>query len=404
MYNRFVVNKVLIIAPLRVCSTVWEQEAQKWEHTKILNFTNLSGGKANMLKGLQRTTDVYLINRENVQALVEHLGKKWDFDMVVIDESSSFKSHSSKRFRAMKKIIHKLSYTVLLTGTPSPNGYIDLWSQFYLLDGGLRLGRTVSMYRQKYFNKDFFGHTYTLAEGSMARIEEKIQDKVLSMSSKDYLELPEVIPTVLNNRLEGKPLKQYLTLKKDMVLALKDEKKLTAVNTAVLTNKLLQFCSGNMYDEDGNVHHFHDLKIETLKEVIEENPNENILVAYNYKHELEALQSAFPKATTLDKKGEAVARWNNNEIPLLFAHPASASMGINLQQGGHILCWYGYTWNLEYYQQMNARLHRQGQKDTVMIIHISVGDVEDDLMKSLAQKDITQAKLLEVLKDDVKLH
>ena len=398
MYNRFVVNKVLIIAPLRVCNTVWEQEAQKWEHTRILDFTNLSGGKKNMLKGLQRTTDVYLINRENVQALVEHLGSKWDFDMVVIDESSSFKSPSSKRFRAMRKIIHKINYMVLLTGTPSPNGYIDLWSQFYLLDGGHRLGRTITMYRQKYFDKDFFGHTYTLADGSMQRIEDKIKDIVLSMSAKDYLELPEVVTTVLNNKLEGKLLKQYLTLEKDMTLALKDEERVTAMNVAVLSNKLLQFCSGNMYGEDEKVHHFHDLKIETLKEIIEENPNENILVAYNYKHELEALQQAFPSGVVLDKKGEAVKDWNEGKIKLLFAHPASAGHGLNLQNGGAIIVWYGFTWSLELYQQFNARLNRQGQTKTVRIFHIAVGDIEDKLMKTLAKKDIVQANLLEVLK------
>jgi len=218
------------------------------------------------------------------------------------------------------------------------------------------------------------------------------------MSAEDYLELPDFIPSVLDNKLEGEMLRQYLKLEQNMVLALEDDENITAMSAAALTNKLLQFCSGNMYDENKKVHHFHDLKIETLKEIIEENPNDNILVAYNYKHELEALQRAFPKAVTLDKKGEAVARWNNNEIPLLLAHPASAGHGLNLQDGGSLIVWYGFTWSLELYQQFNARLYRQGQTSIVRAMHIAVGDVEHKLMTALAKKDIVQSELLDVLK------
>ena len=400
MYDSFeiVSGSVLLICPLRVCNTVWIQEAKKWGHTQGLTFSNLAGGKQNMMVGLQRKADIYIINRENVKALVEHLGKKWNFDMVVIDESSSFKSPSSQRFKAMKKMLPYITRIVLLTGTPASNGYGDLYSQFFLLDGGFRLGRTQTMFRTRYFDKDFMGWTYTLRDGAVKMIQEQIQDLVLSMSADDYLELPDFIPSVLGNKLEGENLRKYLKFKNDMILAINKEEKITAMSAATLSNKLLQFCSGNMYDEKGLVHHFHDLKIETLKEIIDENPNDNILVAYNYKHELEALKTAFPDAVILDKKGLAVERWNKKEIKILLAHPASAGHGLNLQDGGALVVWYGFTWSLELYQQFNKRLHRQGQTKKVRAMHIAVGDIEHDLMTALAKKDVVQADLLGALK------
>lgn len=398
MYDSFNVNKVLIIAPLRVCNTVWAQEAKKWEHTQGLTFSNLAGGKQNMMVGLQRKADIYIINRENVKALVEHLGKKWNFDMVVIDESSSFKSPSSQRFKALKKMLPFIDRMVLLTGTPASNGYGDLYSQFFLLDGGFRLGRTQTMFRTRYFDKDFMGWTYTLRDGAIKLIQDQIQDLVLSMSAEDYLELPDFVPSVLGNELEGELLRKYLKFKNDMILAVKGDKKITALSAATLSNKLLQFCSGNMYGEDGTVHHIHNLKIDTLKEIIDENPNDNILVAYNYKHELAALVKAFPEAVTLDKEGLAVEEWNKGNIKLLLAHPASAGHGLNLQDGGSLIVWYGFTWSLELYQQFNARLHRQGQTKKVRAMHIAVGDIEHDLMTALAKKDVVQSELLEVLK------
>ncbi len=398
MYDSFDVSKVLVIAPLRVCNTVWKQESQKWEHTKGLTFSNLSGGKANMVKGLQRSADVYLINRENVKALITHLGKKWNFDMVVIDESSSFKSHASQRFKALKKVLPLISRVVLLTGTPASNGYHDLWSQFFLLDGGYRLGRTITFFRTRYFDRDFMGYNYVLRGGAVKEIQDQLQDLVLSMSAEDYLELPDFVPSVLGNKLEGELLRKYLKFEQSMLLAVNKDDNITAMSAASLTNKLLQFCSGNMYDENKVVHHVHNLKIDTLKEIIEENPNDNILVAYNYKHELEALTSNFPDAVVLDKKGEAVTAWNKGEIKLLLAHPASAGHGLNLQDGGSLIVWYGFTWSLELYQQFNARLHRQGQTEIVRAMHIAVGDIEEKLMVALAQKDITQAELLRSLK------
>jgi len=398
MYDSFEINKVLIISPLRVANTVWEQEAKKWEHTQGLSFANLSGGKANMIKGLQRSADIYLINRENVKALVTHLGKKWNFEMVVIDESSSFKSHASQRFKALKKVLPLIERVVLLTGTPASNGYMDLWSQFFLLDGGFRLGRTITFFRNRYFDKDFMGYNYELRSGSVKIIQDQLQDLVLSMSAEDYLDLPEFIPTVLGNKLDGKLLKQYKEFEKNLMLSLGKDKNITAMSAASLTNKLLQFCSGNMYDEHRTIHHFHDLKIETLKEIIDENPNDNILVAYNYKHELEALKSAFPKATVLSKSGKEVDEWNKGKISILLAHPASAGHGLNLQDGGSLIVWYGFTWSLELYQQFNARLHRQGQTNIVRAMHIAVGEIEHTLMVALAKKDVTQAELLASLK------
>ena len=391
------VEKVLIIAPLRVCNSVWVQEAENWEHTTYMSFTNLSGGSANMLKGLKESSDIYLINRENVKALIETTKGKGDFDMVVIDESSSFKSYSSQRFKALKKVLHLIDKMVLLTGTPSPNGYMDLWSQIYLLDRGERLGKNITAFRNRYFTKDFMGWSYEINPYAPAKIQSLIKDVAISMSSEDYLELPDFIPTVLENKLSGKLLKQYKEFEKEMLLDL-DGELITAMSAATLSNKLLQFCSGNIYGEDGQIHHFHELKLDTLQEIIDSSPDENLLVGYNYKHELTALKKKFPDAVVLDKEGKAVEQWNRGEIKLLLAHPASAGHGLNLQKGGKTLIWYGFTWSLELYQQFNKRLHRQGQKDNVRCIHITVGDIEYKLMKTLSQKDATQQQLLDNLK------
>lgn len=397
IYDSIEISKVLVIAPLRVANTVWHNEAMKWEHTRDLKFSIVTGSLKERKVALQRRANVYVINRENTEWLVTYLGAKWDFDMLVIDESSSFKNPSSKRFKALKKVANKINRVVLLTGTPASNGYMDLWSQFYLLDGGYRLGRTITMFRDRYFNRDFMGFSYTPRDGAIKNIQDKIQDLVLSMSAKDHLELPEFIPIVLGNQLDGELLTQYQKLERDMILAIHDDK-ITAVSAGVLTNKLLQFCSGNMYNESNETVHIHDLKIDTLKEILEGNPNENVLVAYNYKHELEALLKAFPEAVVLDKKGKSVEDWNKGKIKLLLAHPASAGHGLNLQAGGNIIVWYGFTWSLELYKQFNARLYRQGQTSTVRCFHIAVGEVEYKLMTALSKKDITQDELLSSLK------
>ena len=392
------VDRVLIIAPLRVAQTVWKQEAENWEHTKHLDFSICTGALSKRIAALDKNATITVINRENVAWLVKHYKKTFPFTTVVVDESSSFKNGSSKRFRALKRVMTKVDRCILLTATPASNGYIDLWSQFYLLDAGARLGFTLGMYRKNYFNVDFFGYTYTLKDDARFKIEQKIQDLVLSMNAKDYLNMPDYIPTVMENKLSGALLKEYLTFEKDALLALEGGEELNAVSAAVLTNKLLQFSSGAVYDEDRKVHHFHDLKLDMMDEIIEFNPEENLLVTYNYKHELERLQVKYPEAVVLDKTGSTIADWNKGKIKMLLVHAMSAAHGINLQYGGHTLVYFGFTWSLELYQQMIGRLHRQNQKEVVRVIHLAVGDVEEKLMKTLARKDVVQRDLLKALK------
>ena len=400
MFDEFSIHKVLIVAPLRVANTVWHREAEKWEHLHRFRFSICTGSEAERLARLQRDADIYIINRENIPWLVEKMGKKWNFDMVVIDESSSFKSPSSKRFKALKKVLPFTERIVELTGTPAPNGYMDLYAQIFLLDSGQRLGRTLTLFRDRYFDRDYMGYNYTLRTGAVERIQNAIQDLILSMSAEDYLEMPDFIPTVINQPLEGKLLKDYKAFEKQMIMDVNKETQVTAMSAATLSNKLLQFCSGAVYNDNGQVHIIHDHKIEMLRELIEENPNDNILVAYNYKHELTRLIEAFPEAVVLDKQGSQVDDWNAGKIKMLIAHPKSSSMGLNLQHGGSVMVWFGFTWALEDYLQMNARLYRQGQNSHVRVFHLSVGEVEDKLMKALAAKDITQKQLLEVLKCD----
>lgn len=399
MNDHFSVNKVLIIAPLRVANTVWHTEAKNWEHVTHLKFSLITGPLKSRLTALQRSADIYVINRENVKWLVDKYHNNWQWDMVVIDESSSFKSHSSQRFKALKKVLPSISRMVLLTGTPASNGYMDLWSQMYLLDQGERLGRNITAFRQRFFDRDFMGYNYVLRKSADDKIKELLADKVLSMQGEDYLDLPPYVSTVLGNKLEGKLLKEYNEFEKEMILAITDtDEKITAMSAATLTNKLLQFCSGAVYDSERNVHQIHDLKIDTLKEIMEENPDDNILIAYNFKHELARLVEAFPEATVLDKEGVAVEAWNRGEVKMLLAHPASAGHGLNIQHGGSLIVWFGFTWSLELYQQFNARLHRQGQTSVVRIMHIAVGEVEHRLMATLTQKDVTQDDLLKSLK------
>ena len=404
LVNDFAVLKVLVVAPLRVANTTWHTESKKWGHTNHLNFSIITGTKKEREEALRKNADVYVTNRENIPWLVDEVtGKtnrrtdKWDFDMIVFDESSSFKNPRSLRFKKIKKVLKESNYRVLLTGTPSPNGYLDLWSQFYLLDGGGRLGFSITQYRNAYFTSDFMGFNYILKPNAPEQIQRRLEDITLSMSADDYLELPEAVYTVLDTPLPPKLLKEYKKFEKQMIMEMSDGD-ITAMSAATLSNKLLQFSSGAIYDENKAVHHIHDLKFDTMDEIIEENPNDNILVAYNYKHELERLIQKYPDAVVMDKKGKAVEKWNKGEIKMLLAHPASAGHGLNLQHGGSLAVWFGFNWSLELYQQFNARLHRQGQEDVVRIMHIAVGEIEHKLMKALAQKDVTQQDLLKALK------
>lgn len=397
LLDDFAVTKVLIVGPLRVANAVWRQEADNWGHLKYLNFSIVTGDANKRKAALEKDADIYVINRENIPWIVDYYKSRWPFDMLIIDESSSFKNATSKRFRALKKILKFIKYSVILTGTPSPNGYIDIWSQVYILDKGDRLGKNISMYRRTYFDADFLGYNYKIKEGAAGNIQDKIKDLILSMSAKDYLELPAYVSSVLDTPLTPKLEKMYKDFENDMIIQMEDAN-LTAVSAATLSNKLLQFSSGAVYDEDGKVHYIHDLKFETLDEILEDNPSDNILVAYNYKHELDRLLERYPFAVKLDKEGKAVKEWNDGKIKMLLAHPASAGHGLNLQHGGSLIVWFGFNWSLELYQQFNARLHRQGQKNVVRNLHIAVGQIEYRLMKSLAKKDVTQQELLDSLK------
>jgi SNF2 family DNA or RNA helicase len=393
--------KVLIIAPLRVANTVWHVEAKQWEHTKHLKINICTGSEKNRRAQLLKDADVYVINRENVEWLVNLYGKKWPFDTVVIDESSSFKSPSSRRFKALKKVAPMMDYCWLLTGTPTPNGLLDLWSQIFLLDQGERLGRNMTAYKQRFFESDFMGYKYTPRKGSDEKIHELLSDITLSMEAKDYLELPDRLDSTVKVQLTPKLMKQYKELEKEFLLELNDDVLIETPSAATLANKLVQFCNGAIYTDDlGNYEQLHKSKIEALNDLIEDNPNENILVAYNYKTDLERLIKKFPDAVVMDKEGEAVTKWNNGEIKLLLAHPASAGHGLNLQKGGSVVVWFGLNWSLELYQQFNARLHRQGQQKPVRIIHLVVDScIDERIMIALTGKAKTQQELIDALKN-----
>ncbi len=395
------VNTTLIIAPLRVANTVWAQEAANWEHTKHLKVNICTGSEKNRRAQLHKSADVYVINRENVEWLVNLCGKKWKFDCVVVDESSCFKSPASKRWKALRKTIPYTDYTVLLTGTPVPQGLIDLWAQIYLLDSGQRLGRNMTAYKHRFFESDYMGYTLTLRGGAENKIHKLIEDISLSMEAEDYLELPDRIGIIKSVKLSPKLMKEYKELENDFYLELADGNDIEAVNAAVVSNKLLQFCNGAVFtDDQGNWSEIHKGKIEALKELIDDNPSENILVAYNYKSDRERILKAFPDAVVLDRKGEAVDDWNNGKIKMLLAHPASAGHGLNLQKGGSLMVWFGLNWSLELYQQMNGRLHRQGQTKPVRIVHlVAEGCIDERVVTVLGDKAMTQDRLIAALKD-----
>jgi SNF2 family DNA or RNA helicase len=398
--DSFAVNKVLVIAPLRVARSVWAQEAQKWRHLDDLKVSVCLGASRNRQAALARDADIYVINRENVTWLVDLYKAKWPFDAVIIDESSSFKSPSSKRFRSIKKILPYTNYMVLLTGTPSPNSLMDLWSQMYLVDFGERLGRTVTGYRQRFFDQDFMGYRYTARPGSAEKIHALISDKAISMNAEDYLELPDRIDIDLPVQMPTTALKSYKEMEKTLLSTLETGEEVEAVSAAALANKLLQFANGAAYyDEHKNWAEVHKEKLDALEEIVEENPSENILVAYNYKFDLARLLKRFPQAKVLDNEDSTIERWNRGEIPMLLAHPASAGHGINLQKGGSLSVWFGLNWSLELYQQFNARLHRQGQTKPVRIIHlVSEGTIDERVLRVLKDKDATQSSLLNALK------
>jgi SNF2 family DNA or RNA helicase len=394
------VGKALVIAPLRVCNSVWAQEARKWQHTEQLRVSVATGSARSRTAALFKTADVYVINKENVPWIVDYYGDNWPFDMVVIDESSTFKNAQSKRFKALKKMLPNIQRMVLLTGTPSPNGLHDLWAQMYLVDFGERLGRTLTGFRQRFFETDYFGHKYELRAGSAEKIESVISDRVMHMSADDYLDLPDRIDIVAPVDLNTKAFAGYKNFEKTSLAELEDGHEVEAINAAVLAGKLMQYANGAMYtDANGAWCETHTAKLDALSDIVDDNAGETMLVAYNFKSDLERLRKRFPQAVVLDKEQSTIDRWNSGSIPMLLAHPASAGHGLNLQSGGALCVWLGMTWNLEYYLQFNARLHRQGQTRPVRIIHLVGRDTIDErVLNVLKSKDATQSALLKALK------
>lgn len=404
-YNRFQVFRALVIAPKKVAEVTWTQEAAKWDHLKLLRIIPVLGGKSKRIRALNTPGDVYVINRENVQWLVDYYRNDWPFDMVVIDESSSFKNHQAKRFKALTWVRSKVSRMVELTGTPAPNGLIDLWSQIYLLDGGERLGKHIGGFRQRYFDPDQRNaqqiFSYKPKQGAGDMIQDKISDICISMKASDYLDLPELvyddIPVILNPRA----MAAYKKLERDMLLTV-DENEITATTAATLGNKLLQLGNGAVYGEKHQVVEIHNCKIEAFLEAVEALNGQHALVFYNFQHDRDRLLRATAKSglhVRVYQGPQDADDWNAGKIDLLLAHPASCAYGLNLQQGGHHIIWFGLNWSLELYQQANKRLHRQGQTDRVIVHNLIVqGSVDEDVLDALQGKKDTQESLLRALR------
>lgn len=400
------VNRVLVIAPKKVAEDTWQTEAQKWDHLKHLRVASVMGTATQRINAAMSAADIYVINRENVQWLVEYFGWDWPFDTVVLDESSSFKNSQSKRFKALKVVRPKINRLIELTGTPNPHGLMDLWSQIYLLDGGKRLGRTISVYRDMYFVPDKRNRTtifsYAPKDGAEESIFQSISDICISMKAADYLELPDMvykeIPVVLDNAAR----KAYTQLEREAILQIPDEETITANNAAALSGKLLQLCNGAVYDEDHNVVPVHDCKLEAFMETVEQLGGQHALVCYFFKHDLDRLLTALQKTSLRVRVYHGPQDkddWNAGLIDLLLIHPTSCGYGLNLQMGGHHIIWFSLTWNLEEFQQANKRLHRQGQKLPVIVHMLVVQNARDeDVIRSLNDKDHTQERLLESLK------
>jgi len=398
--DSFLIRKVLVIAPLRVARDTWPAEIEKWDHLRGLTYTVAVGNEHERKAALMQRAQVYIINRENVEWLVSKSGLPFNYDMVVVDELSSFKSHQAKRFKYLLKVRPGVKRIVGLTGTPSSNGLMDLWAEFRLLDLGQRLGRFIGQYRSAFFEPDKRNaqviFSYKPKPGAEAAIYRQISDITISMKGSDYLKLPDLVFNEVPVRMSEDEMRQYRTMKEEMVLSLKG-KEIDAVNAAALSGKLLQMANGAVYDDDHGVAHLHDRKLDALEDLIEAANGKPVLIAYWYKHDLERIKKRFP-SEKLDSF-ESITRWNNSEIPVAVIHPASAGHGLNLQAGGSTLIWFGLTWSLELYLQTNARLWRQGQKDTVVIHHIiAKGTIDEQVMKALSMKDKTQSALIDAVK------
>lgn len=403
-YDYLDVDKVLVIAPKRVAEDTWAQEVEKWTHLTHLDVSLVLGTPKQREQALERNADIYVTNKENTKWICERFKKDWPFDMVVIDELSTFKNSDSQRFKILKKKWPLFDRFVGLTGTPAPKNIMDLWAQIYLIDGGERLGKFKTHFRQRYFypTHKVAEHTFNweLKDGAKDEIYKMISDVTVSMESKDYLKMPERVDTVKEAKLSKKERALYDELEQNMVIEndIDDDKDIVALNSASLSNKLLQMSNGAVYADDGSITHIHDKKLELLDEIVEESQGQPILVMYNYKHDKERLLERYSFAETLDSD-DYMERWNNGEIQMLITHPASAGHGLNLQYGGSIMVWFGLTWNLEYYEQANARLYRQGQKKTTVIHHLlTENSIDQKVYESLKNKKLGQNELMNAVK------
>jgi SNF2 family DNA or RNA helicase len=420
MYDEMEIQKVLVIAPKKVAEETWSTESMKWDHLNHLRLSLVLGSEGQRKAALLTKADIYVINRENVAWLIGHYGTAFPFDMVVIDELSSFKSAKSIRFKSLRQIRPKVKKVVGLTGTPMSNGLLDLWSQLYLLDMGERLGATLTGYREKYFKaknrNGYVVYKYAIKSGDddnddllgtdiySKEIFDKISDICISMKAADYLTLPERITTDIPVHLPEKTMGRYEEFEKSQILALIDEEEISAVNAAALTNKLLQFANGAVYGEDGDFFDIHSEKLEALEEIIEAAGNQPVLIFYSYRHDLTRIKKHLKSYKLSELKNSAdIKSWNEGKIPVLLAHPASAGHGLNLQAGGNIIIWFGLPWSLELYMQANARLDRQGQTKPV-IIHrlITKGTMDEDVLAALDRKAGGQNALMEAVKARIK--
>jgi len=404
MNDSFEVSRVLVIAPLRVAEDTWSRESNKWDHLKHLKISKILGSAADRIRALKAQADIYVINRENVVWLVEYLEEnrmKWPFDMVVIDELSSFKNNQAKRFKALRRMRPAIDRIVGLTGTPAANSLMDLWAEMYLLDRGERLGRTLTAYRGNWFRPGY-GNGYVTYKweprrGALEAITKRIADITVSMKAEDYLTLPDKVESTIEVSLDEKGLKAYKEMEKESLIELEGEE-IAALDAAAVMSKLLQMANGFIYDEAHNPRHIHEAKLDALGEILEaaESP---VLVYYNFQADKDAILSRFHEAKLLENDS-TIEEWNKGKIKILLAHPASAGYGLNLQDGGHIMAWYGLPWSLEQYLQAVARLQRQGQKYPVMVYHlIAKGTVDEQVVASLSKKDMTQSALINILKD-----
>lgn len=395
-----------MIAPLRVAENTWPDEVNKWEHLKTFKVSKVLGSESKRIEALQARADIYVINRENVKWLIDYQvkQKKWPFDVLVIDESSSFKNNQSQRFKALRKVASITDRVIELTGTPSPNGLMDLWPQIYLLDQGERLGRTITTYRNTFFNPGQRNKNvifnYVPKAGAEEEIYRRIQDIAVSLTAADNLKMPPRVDNVIKLKMPQNIKALYNELEEECILELEKEETIVAGSRAVVTNKLLQMANGAVYGEDRKVSRIHDIKLDALQEIIENNEGKPIMVFYNYQHDHDRLMERFADLNPgILKTREDIERWNNGEVRLLLAHPASMGHGLNLQAGGNIIVWFGLTWSLELYLQANARLYRQGQKQAVIVNHLVMeGTVDVDVLRALTSKRVNQDELIEAVK------